>query len=780
MLQEVVDSARRLTSARYGVITSLGDAAIPPAELPPDWDRSAEATPTGSHLVTFFASGLTDEERSRLQAMPERLPLFDYLRLLQEPLRIPDFFGHVTALGLPEFTLRPVGAFLAAPIRHQGETVGNIFLANDRDEPAFTREDEETVVLFAAQAALVITNARRYRDEQRARAGLETLIDTSPVGVVVFDARTGVPLSFNQEALRILQGVMLPNRPAEDLLDVLTVRRADGHEVSLVELQMSDILGAGETLRAEELVLSVPDGRSVTTLVNVSPMRSESGEVESVVVTMQDLTPLEELERLRAEFLGMVSHELRAPLTSIKGSADMMLESLSSLDPAELVQFIHIIRAQADRMRDLIAELLDVARIESGSLSVSPEPTEVAALVDEARNTFLSGGGRESLAIDLEPELPRVMADRRRVVQVLGNLLSNAARHSDASSLIRISAAKEGGYVAIAVADEGRGVEPERLPNLFRKFSAGEDRGGTGLGLSISKGIVEAHGGRIRAESAGMGLGTRFTFTLPVMDGAGVGSPDEVRIRSPRAGEEEAAERGLVLAVDDDPSTLRYLRSTLSKAGYATAVTGDPGEALRIVESDRPSLVVLDLVLPGWDGIELMRSILGIADLPVIFLSGYGRDEVIARALEAGATDYIVKPFSSTELVARVRGALRRRLLPSRAEPSGSFVLGDLAIDYAGRRVEVGGSEVHLTPTEYDLLHQLSVNAGRVMTHEALLDKIWGLGHSGSRGSVRTYVKRLRRKLNDDASSPRYVFAEPRIGYRMGRPEQAEAGRSAP
>ena len=153
-------------------------------------------------------------------------------------------------------------------------------------------------------------------------------------------------------------------------------------------------------------------------------------------------------------------------------------------------------------MRELIDDLLDVARIETGALPVSPEPTEVALLVDRARNIFLSGGGRSSLDIDLAPRLPAVMADRRRIVQVIGNLLSNAARHSPAATAIKLGAFREGGHVVMFVADEGRGIPSEQLPRLFRKFSetgAREQAGDTGLGLVISRGIVAAHGGRIWA-----------------------------------------------------------------------------------------------------------------------------------------------------------------------------------------------------------------------------------------------------------------------------------------
>ena len=761
VLQGVLDSARSLTGARYGVIILLDDAG---------------------GIQDFLASGLTPEETRRLWEVQGGRGLFEYVVGTAGPLRVRDFQSHMRSLGLAELSLpMPVGAvfpFLAAPVRHRGEGVGNFFLAEKEGGGEFTPEDEETLAMFASQAALVIANARRYREEQRARADLETLINTAPVGVVVFDGRTGAPVSFNREAVRILNGLRTPELPPEHLLELLTIRRADGREVSLEELSIVEALSIGETVRAEEIVLQVPDGRSVAALLNATPIRSEEGEVVSVVVTLQDMTPLEEMERLRAEFLGMVSHELRTPLTSIKGSAATLTEAASDLDPAEMLQFFRIIGEQADHMRDLIGDLLDVARIETGELSVAPAPAEVATLVDEARSRFQSGGGRSNLRIDLSPELPLVMADGRRIIQVLSNLLSNAARHSHEASAIGVSAVREGYHVAVSVTDEGRGISAERLPHLFRKFSRidGEDRrrdiAGSGLGLAICKGIVEAHGGRIWAESDGLGLGSRFTFTIPVAQDAGIGAAN-LPVRSRRS----ERERERILAVDDDPQTLRYVRDALTKAGYAPVVTGDPEEALSLVEANDPHLVLLDLMLPGTDGIELMRNILDMADVPVISLSVYGQEEIIARAFENGADDYVVKPFSPMELVARIKAALRKREASEWAESSEPFVLGDLTIDYAERRVTLAERPVQLTAIEYGLLFELSANAGRVLTYDRLLRRVWGLRRSGDSRRVRTAAKQLRRKLGDDANNPTYILNEPRVGYRMAEGEGETPGR---
>ena len=514
----------------------------------------------------------------------------------------------------------------------------------------------------------------------------------------------------------------------------------------------------------------MPDGRSVTIFINATLIISGDGAVESMVVTLQDLADVEELQRMRAEFLAMVSHELRAPLTSIKGSAATVLDSPAELDPAVVRQFFRIIEDQADHMNALVSDLLDVARIESGTLPVGPVPAEVAALVDQARSAFNSSGNRNSLEIDIEPDLPLVMADRRRVVQVLGNLLTNAARHSPESSVISVSAVRDGVYVALSVADAGRGIPAERLPHLFRKFSGTQDDepgGDTGLGLAICRGIVEAHGGRIRAESDGPNLGARFTFTLPTVEGV-ADAPQPSSTRSTRQARREEPEPVRILVVDDDPNDLRYIRDTLVEAGYAPVVTGDPQEAVRLMTEERPELALLDLVLPGTDGLELMPAILGVADVPVIFLSAYGREEVIAQAFEQGAVDYVVKPFSGTELAARIGAALRRRVEPEPTEP---YVLGDLTIDYALRRVTLAGRRVSLTPTEYRILAELSAHAGRVLSHEHLLERVWGERAGDNLHPMRAMVSKLRRKLGDNTANPTYIFTEPRVGFRMPRGE---------
>ena len=249
----------------------------------------------------------------------------------------------------------------------------------------------------------------------------------------------------------------------------------------------------------------------------------------------------------------------------------------------------------------------------------------------------------------------------------------------------------------------------------------------------ICKGLVEAHGRRIRAESEGLARGTTVTFTLPAAEEDAAAPPARTGV----------SDRTPVLVVDDDPHALRLLRDALAAAGYEPAATAEPGNIPHLLQTTRPAL----------------------AEVPVIFVSAYGQSDTVARALEAGAADYIVKPFSPPELAARVALALRR------AARVASFRVGELELDRTKRRVTLAGRAIRLTATGYRLLEALSLDAGGVATYEALIRRVWSGKGGGSVRALRSAVARLRRKLGDDARKPRYVIGERGLGYRMPKPD---------
>ena len=757
VLQEVADGARSLTDARYSAVGVF--------------DGSGQ-------IEKFITSGLTPEQRLLLNGLPRGLGPLGYLNEIQEPLRLSDLTRHSRSVGFPD-NHPPVKTFLGAPISHQSEPVGNIFLTEKEGGREFSDEDEEILVMFASQAAVAIVNALRHREERQSRDQVETerrrlaaLVESSPVGVLVVDAKTRTFASVNKEAERILGVSPEPGSTLVRYHEVAIYRKTDGEKYEGHERPLARALDRGEVVRAEEILFDLPDGRKVTTLVNATPIYSDDGEIVSAVAVVQDMTPIEEVEQLRREFLAMVSHELRTPLTTIKGCTGIVLGSSSPPGISEMLQYFRMIDEQSDNLRDLVNNLLDMTQIEAGALSVTLEPTYVETIVEEARMAFIRQGQRNPVEVELDPDLPQIAADRKRVVQVLNNLLSNATKYSGESSPISVTAARSDIYVAFSVIDEGRGIPADQLHNLFKKFSRLENGGheqsiaGEGLGLAICKGIVEAHGGRIRAESHGEGRGTRITFTIPcVADAVQESTGYSPAVRSSNGWK--------ILAVDDEPQVLRLLQSLLNGHGYTTFGTGNPDEMMHLLELEQPNLVLMDLMVPGTSGFELMARVREVSDVPIIFLSANDQEENVVKALGTGADDYIVKPFSSTELIARVEASLRKQRERGSAgaiKQHQPYHIGELAINYADRSVTVSGGQAQLSATEYKLIYELSINAGRVMTHDQILQRVWGSTYSSDVQLVRATMRNLRRKLGDDARKPKYIFTEPSVGYRMSKP----------
>ena len=219
-----------------------------------------------------------------------------------------------------------------------------------------------------------------------------------------------------------------------------------------------------------------------------------------------------------------------------------------------------------------------------------------------------------------------------------------------------------------------------------------------------------------------------------------------------------------VLVVDDEPAIRRYLTVLLLAHGYAVFEAEDGQAAISAVVAHRPDLVILDLGLPDLDGIEVTRLLREWTRIPIIVLSVRGQEADKIAALDAGADDYLTKPFGTGELLARMRAALRHAG-PSDEGPV--FTSGELTMDLARRVVTVGDLEVQLTPTEYDLLRALVTHAGKVLTHHQLLREVWGVGYDEELHMLRVNISNLRRKIEPDPTRPRYILTEPGVGYRL-------------
>jgi two-component system KDP operon response regulator KdpE len=223
-----------------------------------------------------------------------------------------------------------------------------------------------------------------------------------------------------------------------------------------------------------------------------------------------------------------------------------------------------------------------------------------------------------------------------------------------------------------------------------------------------------------------------------------------------------------VLIVDDEPQIVRALKVLLRNAGYEVRAATTKSEALDALAIRPPDALVLDLVLPDGSGVEVCREVRGWSALPILVLSAVGDEREKVAALDAGADDYVTKPFGTDELLARLRAVLRRADGGGGAEAS--VVLGDLEIDLADRRVVRGGDEIRLTPTEWDLIHVLARHAGKLVTHRQLLHEVWGREFGEETHYLRVHVAHIRAKLEPDPARPRYLITEPGVGFRLREP----------
>ena len=222
-----------------------------------------------------------------------------------------------------------------------------------------------------------------------------------------------------------------------------------------------------------------------------------------------------------------------------------------------------------------------------------------------------------------------------------------------------------------------------------------------------------------------------------------------------------------ILTVDDELSILKFLRSNLEDRGYTVISATNGEEALHMIEMELPDLIILDVMMPKMDGFEVCRQLREWSQIPIIMLSARGDEKDKVRCLDLGADDYIVKPFGANELIARVSAVLRRTKTAGVSPTKSSITSGDLVINFAARQVTSAGLEIKLTPTEYALLQELAINAGKVLTHTHLLNKVWGSEYREEREYLHVFIRRLRSKLEPDPNNPKHIITVSGVGYQF-------------
>ncbi|MBV9069544.1 MAG: response regulator [Acidobacteria bacterium] len=363
---------------------------------------------------------------------------------------------------------------------------------------------------------------------------------------------------------------------------------------------------------------------------------------------------IQEADRLKSQFLANMSHELRTPMNSIIGFSEILIERLNDTIDPKHVSFLRHILTSAQHLLGIINDILDLSKIEAGKMEVFAEQFELRPVI-ESVCTVMRGMAKTKMptfVIEAGAALPPIETDLAKFKQILFNLLSNAMKFSPAGSPITIRAMHVGDTITISVRDEGIGIDPKNHDVIFEEFrqidgSARREFGGTGLGLALVRKFVQLQGGWVRVESD-RGKGSTFSFTLPIHSRAAVVSRIPELVPS-----EQRAER--VLVVEDDAHAYDLIATALNSAGYLSVRARHGDEAIRLAREARPIAVTLDLVLPGIDGWEVLKTLKSDADtrdIPVVIISRVDERDL---GVALGADDYFVKPVDRDRLLSRVR-----------------------------------------------------------------------------------------------------------------------------
>ncbi len=616
----------------------------------------------------------------------------------------------------------------------------------------------------------------RRSGTQQEQQVLASVTSNMTSGFVLLDCQKRITFANTRvEDLLGLEAGALLDRPAFDFRKQLLSLALDPH---LAEEELGRVWANDEEVEAD---LALEHAAVRWLRVRSFPVRDEPGGLLGWGMLLDDVTLERASEKVKSEALALAAHELKTPLAVIKGSATTLLANSQRWDAAAQHEMLQLIDEQCDQLHELVNGLLDVWRLDAGLLPIHPTLLRLPDVVEPLVERWQKLAPHHVLLLKLPADLPSLMADRSRLEQVLNHILDNAVKYSSGGEIVIEAAAGEGG-IEISIADQGRGLMQDHQERIFDRFyrvlEAGEHIPGSGMGLAVAKAIVQAHGGAIWATSPGLGKGAIFHLALPLTSRRSPTASAPVRVPSgPLALPAEGArlnrhsDQQTILIVDSDPGMVRYMRANFEAQHYRVFTAVDGSQAFQLIEREEPDLLLVDAGMPGMDSFEMLGRIREFSSVPVMMLSAKREEQECVRALDLGALDYLGKPFGMEELLARVRVALRRHGQPSQREAqSAIFSSGDLTIDFAQRQVRVAGRDVQLSRTEYKLLTVLAQHAGMVLTHELLLEKVWGPGYNREMDFIWVYIRRVRRKIEPDPSQPHYILTVPGVGYKLARP----------
>jgi signal transduction histidine kinase/DNA-binding response OmpR family regulator len=494
--------------------------------------------------------------------------------------------------------------------------------------------------------------AQTFTEIERAQTKARAVLDAATDGIVLITPKQ-IILAINQTFCDQFLGKHPRDhvgRPVQAYADDL--QRLFGESARLLQL-VNETVPDSTKLYSQIILQVAPERREWQ--VSSSPVHTRSGEYLGRLYVFHDVTREREVDRMKTEFVSMVSHELRTPLTSIKGYVDLLQTGEVGELTAEQQEFLGIIKTNADRLVEMINELLDISRIEAGRIELKRKAVDLRRVIRQVADSMMPQirTKQQSLNLSIAEELPPVWGDQDRVIQIVTNFISNAYKYTPAGGVINVTVRRDNEMARVDVQDTGIGLSKEDQTQLFNKFFRAKNRAtqevvGTGLGLAITRSLVEMHGGEIKVESE-LGKGSTFSFTLPFAP-AGQGIEAKTIVQPGK----------LILVVDDEPDIANLIRRYLERAGYRVMMAFNGKDAFQTARTSKPDLITLDIVLPDADGftvLEWLKSDSQTKDIPVLLISVM-TDDPESKLL--GAVDYLTKPTNEHELIQHVGQILER------------------------------------------------------------------------------------------------------------------------
>ena len=487
----------------------------------------------------------------------------------------------------------------------------------------------------------------------------------------------------------------------------------------------------------------------------------------------------EKASRYMSEFLAKVSHEVRTPINAVLGMDEMILRESRNRD---IKKYAVDIQTAARSLHSIFNEILDSSKIQSGRMEIVPVEYNLGIMLNELVSMVSVRAAEKDLelVVDVDDSMPSVLkGDDLRIKQVAVNLLTNAVKYTHNGRVtLKVDGVKKDDGIFVMqmeVNDTGIGIREEEIPKIFMPYQRidlekNHSIEGTGLGMGITVQLLRLMDSELHVESE-YGVGSTFYFDLKqvIIDDTPMGKLE--LIADKRADEYNyealfAAPDAKVLVVDDEKLIVKGLKFSLEQDDMEVDTAYDGGEAIEKIKANDYDIVLLDIMIPVYTGIEVCQMVREFSNVPIIMLTAKGEDMDKIMGLEYGADDYITKPFNILEVKARIKAILRRsNRKQAPAKPSNVMEINGMKVELDSRRVFVGGKELNLTAKEFDLLELLMAHPNKVYSRNELLNTIWGDSYPGDARTVDVHVRRLREKIEANPGEPVYIHTKWGVGY---------------